>query len=129
MAKKRAQVDATLTAVGASDILTQDLEDLRRRRDRPEVGPMPEQRQRGAELAGDRTEAPAEPPPGLTEEEMELLLTAIGGITSRAELGKFFNEKLKVESKRATGEQYKALREKFEAQQDLIDQAAAERNL
>ncbi len=28
MAKKRAQVDATLTAVGASDILTQDLEDL-----------------------------------------------------------------------------------------------------
>ena len=28
MAKKRAQVDATLTATGASDILTQDLEDL-----------------------------------------------------------------------------------------------------
>jgi hypothetical protein len=28
MAKKRAQVDCTLTAVGASDILTQDLEDL-----------------------------------------------------------------------------------------------------
>jgi hypothetical protein len=28
MAKKRAQVDATLTAVGASDLLTQDLEDL-----------------------------------------------------------------------------------------------------
>ncbi len=28
MAKKRAQVDATLTAVGASDILAQDLEDL-----------------------------------------------------------------------------------------------------
>ena len=28
MAKKRAQVDATLTVVGASDILTQDLEDL-----------------------------------------------------------------------------------------------------
>jgi hypothetical protein len=28
MAKKRAQVDATLTAVGASDILTQDLDDL-----------------------------------------------------------------------------------------------------
>jgi hypothetical protein len=73
---------------------------------------------------------PAEPPPGLTEDEMELLLTAIGGITSRAELGKFFNEKLKVESKRATGEQYKKLRTAFEAQQDLIDQAeAAERNL
>ena len=29
MAKKRAQVDCTLTAVGASDILTQDLDDLR----------------------------------------------------------------------------------------------------
>jgi len=28
MAKKRAQVDCTLTAVGASDVLTQDLEDL-----------------------------------------------------------------------------------------------------
>jgi hypothetical protein len=37
MAKKRAQVDATLTAVGASDILTQDLEDLPAgsRRDEP----------------------------------------------------------------------------------------------
>lgn len=29
MAKKRAQVDCTLTAVGASDLLTQDLEDIR----------------------------------------------------------------------------------------------------
>lgn len=29
MAKKRAQVDATLTATGASDLLTQDLEDIR----------------------------------------------------------------------------------------------------
>lgn len=33
MAKKRAQVDATLTAVGASDILTQDLDDLEEARD------------------------------------------------------------------------------------------------
>ena len=38
MAKKRAQVDATLTATGASDLLTQDIEDLApASRDRPDV--------------------------------------------------------------------------------------------
>jgi hypothetical protein len=44
MAKKRAQVDATLTAVGASDILTQDLEDLAQTSDELEGG----DRNRGA---------------------------------------------------------------------------------
>lgn len=44
MAKKRAQVDATLTAVGASDLLTQDLEDMDhgdQREDVPVVKPAP----------------------------------------------------------------------------------------
>jgi hypothetical protein len=39
MAKKRAQVDATLTVVGASDILTQDLEDLPAGSARDDFGP------------------------------------------------------------------------------------------
>lgn len=42
MAKKRAQVDATLTAVGASDVLAQDLEDLEEvARDLPRDVPPP----------------------------------------------------------------------------------------
>lgn len=42
IAKKRAQVDATLTATGASDLLTQDLEDL------PSASRSYERRERGA---------------------------------------------------------------------------------
>lgn len=41
MAKKRAQVDATLTATGASDIFTQDIEDMQRKDDEYSPPPPP----------------------------------------------------------------------------------------
>lgn len=126
MAKKRAQVDATLTAVGASDILTQDLEDLgpdQRRDDAPAVGPMPSARTSAASSTPAPATKPAEPPPGLAEEEMENLLAAIGGMTSIPELRKLGQERLVPTAKTATGAQYKKLREAFEAQHDLIEDA------
>jgi hypothetical protein len=53
MAKKRAQVDATLTAVGASDLLTQDLEDL------PSGSPPPVESYEDAEFTERAANEPA----------------------------------------------------------------------
>lgn len=55
MAKKRAQVDATLTATGTSDILTQDLEDLK-----PDIigGDRPRDENNGSMMPKGRSENP-----------------------------------------------------------------------
>lgn len=58
MAKKRAQIDMTLTATGASDCFEQDIEDL------------PEELRRGfGEPAGEQAEQQPPPKPALTDED------------------------------------------------------------
>ena len=126
MAKKRAQVDATLTAVGASDILTQDLEDMPQAQQpsaAPAVGPMPAAN--SAPTTKPDPKKPATTRPGLSEDEMETLLTAIGGMTSIGELRTLGQERVMPTADKATDAQYAKLRAAFEAQHDLIEEALA----
>lgn len=60
IAKKRAQVDCTLTACGASDLLAQDLEDLPP--GSPTPSPMPPPNEEAAQPSAEHR-----PPPGLAE--------------------------------------------------------------
>lgn len=98
MAKKRAQVDATLTAIAASDVLTQDLDDLPpgsgsnddvEDAEFTDLGPLaPPPAQQPARQPPPTPGKPTEPPPprreppatsgALTEDELVELMTSIG---------------------------------------------------
>jgi hypothetical protein len=101
MAKKRAQVDATLTATGASDILTQDLEDL----------PAGSVDTRDA-IDADFEDLPAVPPG-------ESALAAIDMAGSVAEL-----ETLVPTLKKLKGDIYKTARAKYGERKRWLEQHA-----
>lgn len=101
MAKKRAQVDATLTAVGASDILTQDLEDLTVMADS-----VPRAREPEPRVEREPNEEPADPMLGQalaaidmasTTSELESLLPDLAKLstTSKSEARKHYGFKKK----------------------------------
>jgi hypothetical protein len=76
MGKKRAFVDAVLTATGASDIFTQDIEDM------PEVIPNAAKAQSGAWA----------PPPMMDDVDVEQVRAEVRAITSMAALEKYWKD-------------------------------------
>lgn len=92
----------------------------------PAVGPMPPQ---SSHVSPTKPAANDKPPAGaknanppLTEGDMEDLITAIGNTTSRAELAKL--AATRIANANMTADQRQALRGHYEAQLDMIDQAA-----
>lgn len=105
MAKKRAQVDCTLTAVGASDLLTQDLEDLP-----PSDQPTSPAKPEPAKTSPSKKPAKASPPTeaqALTDDELEDLVEQI--------------------SKCGTATAVKSLSDRYKERTALLDDAARER--
>jgi len=91
MAKKRALVDCTLTATGASDVLAQDLEDLAPEdegfdappsgRGQRSTAPQHARHTTRSERTAERGSAPA-----LSEDAIVEIITAIGGCTTESDL-------------------------------------------
>lgn len=111
MAKKRAQIDMTLTATAASDCFSQDLEDLPeelRERDGDDQRPQRSAARRGAESAGDQGRADS-------PERQKLIadLTAVAD-NGLAALTKAWGE-LSEDARRAVGAEFGAMKRRAEA--------------
>lgn len=102
----------------------------------PAVGPMPPQSSHVAPTKPAANDSKAtsrvvdaksvETPAAMTDQECGELIAEIGKLRSRPDIGRFWNERLKHESKRASRAQYEQLSAAFEKQQDLIDDSAAQ---
>ncbi len=128
MAKKRAQVDATLTAVGASDILTQDLEDLPEpvRAETPieAVKPATDTQKRQAASSKPPVDTTAAPVgSGLPAEEVKALGEMITRTKNLAELRKVANVLNKARPSMSR-EQYEHLLVMYHEHEAMLEDAA-----